>query len=89
MNLMHGLNTPSATTPFGLTAYRLLSRLGVSYSTPGKNAYQIKVSGKHCKSLMFYPKSGKLVIQTCDDNRSIPFASTCPDVLSEKILSLI
>ena len=67
-------------------AESLLKRCDVRYSTPSPGCYKIETL--KCLTLMFYPKSGKLIWQTHKKAKQQSFTSSDVGQLIRKIKEL-
>ncbi len=68
---------------------KLLRQYGLQYDCPSQGHYRIHVDGAKCQGLMFYPKSGRLVVQLNGKTRAVPFVSDDPRVLMIKAQSFL
>jgi hypothetical protein len=67
----------------------LLKKHAIIYSIPSKGCYKINVDTTKCNGVMFYPKTGKVVIQTLDNNKTITKESNYPLNLMTQILEYV
>lgn len=69
---------------------QLLGTIKAEYETPSPGHYKItNFDPAECKGVMFYPKTGKVIIQLLGKNKAITFVSEHPKVLMNKIQSVL
>ena len=68
-------------------ATQILSYNNIEFTVPSKGQFKIKTS--NCYTLMFYPKSGKLIWKETKKSKQKQFVNSDTDQIIQKIKSLI